>query len=197
MQDSLSDQQLIVQFARQRDPRAFERLMQRWDRRILAFLAKASGDLEVAKDLRQEVFFRLYRYGGSYNPNGSFPTWLFRIAVNVLRTWQSHQGRHLAVEVPADEAGEAREVADPAPGPRARAGEAEFERQARAAIGRLALEERQLLLLRLEQELSYREIGAILDAPETTIKSRFYAILARLQKALPDWRISEGAVSDE
>ena len=77
-----TDREIMAAYTRTGDPGAFEHLVRRWDDRVFGFLAKATGDLEAAKDLRQEVFIRLYRHGASYDPQFAFTTWFFRIFSN-------------------------------------------------------------------------------------------------------------------
>ncbi len=174
----------MKRFCRRRDLKAFEMMVHRWDRPVLSFLAKASGNREAAEDLRQEVFLRVYKYAGTYKTGYPFTTWLFRIASNTLATWRAKQARGQAFQWPQDHGAEAPEVPDAAPGPRERAALSEIGKEVDAAVARLSAPERELVLLRLGMNLSYREISAILDTPETTIKSRFYGLLGRLRKSL-------------
>lgn len=184
MHEAPSDQDLMKRFCRRRDLKAFELLVHRWDRPVVSFLAKASGNREAAEDLRQEVFLRVYKYAGTYKPGYPFTTWLFRIASNVLATWRAKQARERRFEWPPEDSAAAADVADAAPGPRERAALGEISDEVDAAVARLSAPERELILFRLGMNLSYREIGAILDTPETTIKSRFYGLLGRLRKSL-------------
>lgn len=170
----------MKRFAQRGDRRAFEQLAGRWDRRVFGFLAKACGSLEAAEDLRQEVFLRLYRHGGRYDPRYPFTTWLFRIAANVLSTWRAKQAR-------ARERGDGQtghpglEFADESPNPRERLAAGETRAAIREALAGLEVEERELLLLRFDLELSYPEIGRLKQMPETTVKSRVYKLLERLR----------------
>jgi len=179
--DTLEDRDLMVRTAEERDREAFGELLRRWDARILAFLVKSTGDPAAAEDLRQEVFLRLFRYAGSYDPAQAFAPWLYRIAVNVVATWQRRQQRRRAVEVQVP-----RDAQDGSPDPRRRAVRNESAQQARSAIDRLEAGERELLLLRFDLDLNYREIADIVGAPETTVKSRVYAILHRLRQSLEE-----------
>ena len=169
-----------------RDDGAFETLVLRWDARVLAFLAKASGDREAAKDLRQEVFIRLYRFGSTYDPEYSFPTWLFQIASNVLSTWHAKEARGLRRLWKFEEEGGRIPLADPGPGPRELAALDELNGRIEEAMKQFTLKERQLLLLRLDLELSYPEIANIMGAPETTVKSRFYSTVKRLRSKIQE-----------
>ena len=168
---------------RHRDDGAFETMVLRWDTRVLAFLTKASGDREAAKDLRQEVFIRLYRHGTTYNPEYSFPTWLFQIASNVLSTWYAKEARGLW-KLENDAGGIP--LHDPRPGPRELAALDELNGRIEDALKVFTLKDRQLLLLRLDLELSYPEIAQIMGAPETTVKSRFYSAVKRLRLKIQD-----------
>ena len=181
-----TDKALMRRLKRRHDDGAFETLVRRWDARVLAFLTKASGDREAAKDLRQEVFIRLYRYGATYNPEYSFPTWLFQIASNVLSTWQAKEARGLQRLWKFEEEAARIPLADPGPGPRELAALDELNGRIEAAMKQFTLKERQLLLLRLDLELSYPEIATIMGAPETTVKSRFYSALKRLRSKIQE-----------
>jgi len=177
----LTDKALMRSLKRRRNDAAFETLVHRWDARVLAFLVKASGNREAAKDLRQEVFIRLYRYGSTYNPDYSFPTWLFQIASNVLSTWHAKEARGLQGLWRFEEDSGGIPLRDPRPGPRELAALDELNVRVEDALSQFTLKDRQLLLLRLDLELSYPEIADIMGAPETTVKSRFYATVKRLR----------------
>lgn len=189
MLDSTPDRDLMLRFCRTQDRRAFESLVRRWDRPVLSFLAKASGDYQGAQDMRQEVFLRVYRYGETYKPEHAFPTWLFRIACNVLSTSRKKAARWPELSGGNSEASE--RMVDPAPGPREHAERGELGADIEAMLGRLSEDERALILLRLGLEFNYREMGEMLGAPETTVKSRFYAALTRLRSTLDEQPIIE------
>ncbi len=188
-----TDKALMKRLKRRRDDGAFETLVRRWDARVLAFLTKASGDREAAKDLRQEVFIRLYRHGATYNPEYSFATWLFQIASNVLSTWQAKEARGLRQLWKFGEEAGRTPLVDPGPGPRELAALDELNGRIEEATKQFTLKERQLLLLRLDLELSYPEIADIMGAPETTVKSRFYATVKRLRSEIQEQEIAESA----
>jgi RNA polymerase sigma-70 factor (ECF subfamily) len=176
-----SDSDLVIAFGRRQVLAAYEELVSRWDHRVLAFLVKSTGDYEAAQDLRQEVFLRLYRYAGTYKPEFAFTTWFFRIVRNVLSTWRTRESKRLRLVERDDELPR---IVDLRPSPRTRAEETEAAEAVRAAIDRLAPDEREVLLLRFDVGLSYREIGEIQAAPETTVKSRVYKLLGQLKESL-------------
>jgi len=187
----LTDRDLAIQFGQKGDPKAFAELVARWDQRVFAFLWKAAGDPEAANDLRQDVFVRLYCYGHTYKPEYAFSTWLFQIVRNVSKTWQSRQNRLRTLEEPAANQPDIAEAADVSSNPFDCAVRTERQDRLSAAIGRLSVVEKELLLLRFNAGLTYREIAKVFGDPETTIKSRLYAVLGRIRKALRDEDVPE------
>ena len=89
------DVRLMLQ-VRDDDAQAFEELMLRYQNRVLSLLAHLVGRRDLAEDLTQEVFLRVYRARKRYVPGAKFSTWLFTIAGNVasnaLRTQVAAEG---------------------------------------------------------------------------------------------------------
>jgi len=175
---SAEDRDLMVSASRNGSVEALTELVRRWDHRVLAYLTKATGDPDAARDLRQDVFLRVHRYGMTYDPRYAFSTWLFRIAGNALSTWRSKREQTGLAQPAGDD------VPDSAPNPMAQAARAELDDQVQAAIVTLPPTERELLLQRFYLDMSYREIAEIQGVPETTVKSRTYAVLQRLRQSL-------------
>lgn len=182
MLDSAKDRNLMLRFSRKNDRKAFDSLVRRWDRPVLSFLAKASGDYHAAQDMRQEVFLRVYRYGDTYKPEYTFTTWLFRIACNVMSTWRKKASRGSAFMDALPDEGEL--LVDPAPGPREHAERGELGEDIESMLGELSADDRALIVLRLGLEFTYGEIAEVFGTPETTVKSRFYTALTRLRSTL-------------
>lgn len=133
--------------------------------------------------MRQEVFLRVWKYAATYNEEYAFSTWLYRIAHNVLHTWRAKaNGRHT---YPLD-AEECRWEAPNSYRPDASAINSEIDSRVRNAIDGFQVDDREMLLMRLQAELSYREIGEVLGIPETTVKSRVYKLMAQLREQLAD-----------
>ena len=173
----------MSRFVWHNDRESYEELVARWDQRLYSFLVKASSDVEAAKDLRQEVFIRVFKYSTTFDPEQSFPVWLFQIARNALASWYAKNNRTRQREIP-ESYGAMFSIADPSKGPSADAIASEKKYLMEQVLSRFTPQERELLLLRMELDLNYREIGEILDTPETTVKSRVYSLLGRIRKEL-------------
>lgn len=181
--DDLTDKALVRAIATRADRTAFDALVRRWDRRIFGFLAKAGGDVEAAADMRQEVFIRVWKYAGSYNDEFAFSTWVYRIAHNVLHSWRAKSNGHHTRSL------DAREDNQQAPNfyrPDESAMSSEIDRRVRTAIDGFAVDDRELLMMRLHAEMPFREIGEVLGIPETTAKSRTYKLMTELREQLAD-----------
>src|SRR3989338_4752249 len=78
---------------------AFEKLMERNYKRVLNFIYRFVGRQEIAEDLTQEVFIKVYRAVSSYQPRAKFCTWLYQIAKNIsLNELRSHKKQTISLE---------------------------------------------------------------------------------------------------
>jgi RNA polymerase sigma-70 factor (ECF subfamily) len=159
------------------DENAFATLIRRYQKPLLNFFRRM-GVYTEAEDLVQETFLRLFRYRRRYRPAAAFRTFLYRIAgqvrvdhlrkvkrrEDVYRTWVERQA-------PAGEA-----LPHDKDDPRTSA--------AVAALARLPEPLRQVLVLRLYQDLAYKEIADVLDIPVGTVKSRIFNGLKTIREVL-------------
>ena len=98
---TLSDPDVrLMLLVRDDDPRAFEELMLRYQNRVVALLAHLTGQPDLAEDLAQDVFLRVYRARKRYVPGAKFSTWLFTIAGNVAANAQRSRSRRQEVNLP-------------------------------------------------------------------------------------------------
>lgn len=140
--------------------------------RLYRYLDRLSGDPELAGDLAQEAFIRLYQ-------RGSLPdvpqAWLITVAMNLFRNAKSSRTRRRRLLTLSR--GEAAH-SDPPPSPEQAAVAADVRRQVRSAVDRLPERERDILLLRAEG-YSYREIATALELHEASVGT----LLARAVRA--------------
>ena len=141
-------------------------------------LTAGRGD---AEDLAQEVFVRAWRSLGSFRGESTFRTWLHRVAVNVIRTSLTRQGRLARLFV-------ARRRDEKAPDPASGEEPAESALARRQVIDRalaaLPEELRVAVTLRDLQGLDYKEIAAALDVPIGTVESRIFRARQKLKPML-------------
>ncbi|MGJ4731221.1 RNA polymerase sigma factor [Luteimonas sp. SDU101] len=180
-----SDETLMLAYAAG-DVSAFETLYGRHRLRLYRFLMRQLRDAALADELFQDVWQKLIAARGGWTPDAAFATWLYRIAHNRLADhWRALQHRPPA---PADADERTARVPDPDT-PERQLSEFEQRRRLQLALDELPPEQREVIVLRLEQELSLEEIGEVTGVGRETVKSRLrYAmdkLRARLGSAAP------------
>src|SRR3954469_21826000 len=173
----LGDAELLDAF-RGGDVKAFEALVRRYQRPVLAIARRFAGDADDAEDLAQRAFINAAERAGGWR-GGSFKSWLFRIVVNLAKKHvrdtakfdRSEEGTH---EVPVEsDAHERLEL---------------FEKQKalREAVARLPTRQREVLLLRIDGDLPFAEIAAALGITEVNAKVNFHHAVQNLKKLIGD-----------
>jgi RNA polymerase sigma-70 factor (ECF subfamily) len=169
---------------------AFSALVDRHQRSLINFFYHLCGDRQTAEDCAQEVFLRVYSHRDTYEPQAKFTTFLFRIARNLwidrIRSAAVH-GRPASLDSRTD-GGEGRSLGDrlPArvPGPVEILAREEQQAALQRAIDQLPEEQKAVVILSEIQGLKYQDIGAILDVPVGTVKSRMHTAMERLKELL-------------
>ncbi len=169
-----SDEQLMLAFS-QGSGDAFSELFSRYKQPLFGFFRRRLSDVSPAEELTQETFLVLLRSGSRYQPRALFRTYLYAIAFNLLR---AH--RRKAV-FRATFFGARRAAQDPAAHD-----SPDVSLAIREALAKLASTEREILLLREFEQLSYSEIANLLRMPVNTVRSLlFRARLALRELLLP------------
>lgn len=161
--------------AQRGDHRAYAQLVRQHQNRIFRHLLNLTGSREEALELSQEVFLKAWEALPDWRPEAQLHTWLYRIASNLAydllrrRRIVSYEPLAEDYDAPAGEAGPEARL-------QARQGMAALD----AALARLPPDQREIVLLREVEGLSYGELAATLGIDEGTVKSR----LARGRAAL-------------
>ena len=156
----------------------FERLYEAEAQALFGFLAYRTGDRGLAEDLLADTFERALRARRGFDRRrGSGKTWLYAIALNLLRD----NARRSAAE------GRALERAGPAPEGGGELGDAVEHRDVvQRALATLSPEEREAIALRFGAELTVPEIAEALREPLTTVEGRVYRALRKLRGELAE-----------
>lgn len=163
------------------DNQAFAHLVGRYKGPLYHWLCKLMRDAHAAEDLVQDTFVRAYQALGRLRPDTHLRAWLFRIAHNAYANWvRSRQGRNEVLP---------EAVADRGFGPELQAQGSESQARLEAALLKLPEEWRCALLLRTQEDMSFRELAQCLGATEETARWRVFK--AR-QKLLDLLRLTDG-----
>ncbi|HSP42911.1 MAG TPA: sigma-70 family RNA polymerase sigma factor [Luteolibacter sp.] len=186
-----TDPELMMRLARGEDD-ALNVLMRRWGKRVVAFLHRMTGRLDVAEDLAQETFVKLYQARGRYKASGQFSTWLFAIAANLGRNHARWLRRHPTVSMDdTDTGGEAwfPETADPLRAPDGMAIGNEIADTVNRAVLALPLDLREALTLFVHEDLGYADIAKILGCSTKAVETRIYRARQILKAKLANLRV--------
>jgi RNA polymerase sigma-70 factor (ECF subfamily) len=175
------DSELMLR-VRDGDQGSFELLLEKHRGPLIHFLNRMVQNDAVAEELTQEVFLRIYKSRGNYEPSAKFTTWLFRIATHLAVNW-IRDGRNEKSQTSLDKEttdGASRQVPD-----RRRTVEQELLYQAklrevRQAIYGLPVKQRAAVMMHKYEEMEYAQIAGVIGCTESAVKS----LLFRAYKAL-------------
>ncbi|MBI5366259.1 MAG: sigma-70 family RNA polymerase sigma factor [Planctomycetes bacterium] len=186
MEDSRSDRDLVLAF-RLGDREMFAVLVRRYEEPLYRFFRRHAVAPDVADDLFQETFLRVFRGLGSFDAEREFRPWLYTVALNCLR---KRIGRRDARE-PAPQALPDGDAPGAPPSgeraPEAAAADHELAERVRRAVATLPDGPREVFTLYQYQGLSYAQIAETVDRPLGTVKSLMHSALVRLREELGDY----------
>ena len=177
----------IARGLRRRDPELLDRLIERYQHRLLRYLVFLTGNRELAEDIFQETWIRVMERGKQYNGKSKFDTWLFAIARHLVIDW-SRKKTTTSLEALQEQYGNehAFDVPSEGPSPFDAIKSREKRESVQSALSTLDSLHREVLVLRFHEELALEEIATITGAPLSTVKSRLYRGLAALKPAFSE-----------
>jgi RNA polymerase sigma-70 factor, ECF subfamily len=169
---SVSDERLMLAFS-QGSSEAFTELFSRYKEPIYGFFRRRVAGSAHAEELTQETFLALVRSATRYQPRALFRTYLYAIGFRKLRA------HHRKAAFRATFFGQR----NPAPDP-AKRDATESGLWVRRAVEKLEPMDREILLLREFEQLSYAEIADLLQLPLNTVRSRLFRARTALRNLL-------------
>jgi len=177
-----SDEEL-VEACQSGEASAFDVLVARWEDRIRGAAYRFLGSDEEARDVAQEAFLRAYKAIGTFKMEARFSSWLYQIATNLCRDRLRRRKTRAVVSLEAlEEAGPM--MVETRPGAHERLLERDLARAVRRAVDELPEEQREVVILKEYQDLTFLEIAQALDVPVSTVKTRLYRGLGQLRLRL-------------
>ena len=167
-----TDEQLMAAFARGSTD-AFNTLFARYKQPLFGFFWRRIADRSQAEELTQETFLALFKAQGRYEATALFRTYLYAIALRILRTYRrkaTFRAMFWGTPKPDQEPGASMPL--------------DAEIALREAMGQLDRVAREILMLREYEELSYAEIAALLRIPVNTVRSRLFRARTALRETL-------------
>jgi RNA polymerase sigma-70 factor, ECF subfamily len=172
---------------------AFEQVVRRYQRRVYAVAYRIVGRHDVADDVAQDAFIRAHRSLAGFDATRPFGPWIFRIAANLaINHVRSPESREEGLPE-----GHAETPAPAGTGPL----EGVLEREAKAvldaALEQIPADQRAVFVLRVVEELSYREIADALGISIGTVMSRLSRAREKLREALVPYLWTSAAREEE
>lgn len=161
----------LVERARGGDDDAFATLVQRYERKLIRVLARLVRDEELARDLAQETFWKVYNRLDRFDTARRFGPWLFRVGVNLAldQLRRREPPRPASIDLLGQRDGDRNALDLPDPDPRIRV---ELAQEVHFVLERIPQEYRVVLVLRDLEGFSSAEVAAIVGRREATVRWR-------------------------
>ena len=158
------------------DFEAFAELYRRYLNPVYRFLRSQTPSETVAEDLTAHVFFKALSSAATFRGEGTYKSWIFRIAHNVLVSWRERRGRSVAIEELPDEE-------DPGPSPASQAIELEERDFVWQKVAELPAAQREVITLKYAEDLSTEEIAKVTNKSRGAVRILLHRAKSKLRHA--------------
>ena len=161
---------IIIERVLDGDTNSFNLLVWQWEKPIYNYILRLIGDREEAMDLCQETFMKAFRELATLKDRDHFSAWLYRIAHNTcFSRLRRDRGKFF---VPVEPETQTTKISP------------EKRLAVEKALKTLPEDQREVVILKVFNDLKFEEIAAIQDAPISTVKSRLYMGFEKLRSIL-------------
>lgn len=179
----------LMALIKEGDEEALGALIEIHQQRIIGTVAKMLGDDSEAEDVAQQVFIRVWKSAARYEPTAKFTTWLYTITRNLVFNELRRRKRHTATSLDRplgpDEDSPTLQAADTTvKTPDTALLDGEMQAAIQRAIDSLPETQRMAIILRRYDDVSYEEIGEILDLSVPAVKSVIFRARTELREKL-------------
>ena len=177
--DSVNDKILIQRYLKDEDELALRTLFQPHEEGLFRYLWQMLKHQQDSEDALQDTFRKAIEALPRYREENHFKSWLFRIAHNTALEVIRRRKKIIELSENSENL-----LEDPAKSPRELLARSERTVELREAIASLPEHERSVVLLRLQEELSFKEIAEVIGAPLGTALARMHKAKERLRTKL-------------
>jgi len=184
-----ADRELVIAVQRG-DAAAYRGLVERYQNKLYHVIYGMVRNQEDARDLTQDAFIKAFKSISSFRAEAKFYTWIYRIGMNLaidhLRKRKRRDHTEFDEQIAArDSQGQVAEIHQ-TDSPRKSIERKQIYSAIMSALETLPEQQKQVVLLRELEGLSYKEIADIVGIPEGTVMSRLYYARKKLQGVLAD-----------
>jgi len=181
----------VIESCKAGDQKAFSEIVLHRQKKVFNIAYRMLGNLEEAKDLAQEVFISVFESIKDLKEEIKFDAWLTQVTLNHCRNrWKYLKRRHyfnsdsLEDPIETEDGNMPKAICDPSDNPETLYEKKLIQELIQRGLLKLKDDQRELLVLRDLQGLSYEEMGELLGLPEGTIKSKLHRARMELKEVL-------------
>ncbi len=182
----LDEDQILIQEVLNGKKQAFEELMKKYSKKIFNYTVRFVYNSEIAAELTQDFFIKIYHLLPRYNFQYKFTTWSYRILHNLIIDYLRKNSVKIdsldSTDISFKAAQEGQSITPDTAA--ANLEKDEFKKELWQLVEKLPPAHRELIYLRYIQELKYEEIAEVLDQPIGTIKNKLFKIRELLKGEL-------------
>lgn len=174
----MEQEQLWIQQVLAGDKQAYAHIINKYKNQLYATILRMTKNPQDAQDLVQEAFIKVYRNLDKYDASGSFSGWLYRVAINHCMD-EFRKKSNTTIHVEVDETKVVNREH-----PEVVFLKKEKSRQLERLISTLPEDERLIILLRYVNEISYEEIGEVMDVPLSTVRNKLHRAKIKMRETV-------------
>lgn len=181
-----SDKQLVAR-VQKGDRRAFDLLVIKYQKRIIALAYRFVNDSMEAQDIAQEAFIKAFRAAPGFRGDSAFYTWLYRITINTAKNYLQSRGRRAPlhdVNIDDDEQFVADVNFENNASPEALMQREQLKEVIFKCMAQLPDELQQAIKLREIDGMSYEDIAISMNCPIGTVRSRIFRAREAIDKQI-------------
>ncbi len=169
----MTDEELIIEFL-EGNERGFERLMRRYQPQAYCLARAITNDREEAKDITQKAFIQAFKRLSFLRQRNRFRSWFFKIILNLCRDYLKNKKPTMSLETDKEPATSFEEEVI----------KRDLKEKTKKALSLLPPRQKEVIILRVFQGLSFNEISEILDFKPETARTNFYFGVRNLKQLL-------------
>ncbi len=185
------EEKLLIKKAQSGDVSAFERLIYKYDKQVLAIAYSYRNSKEDAKDIYQEVFMRVFKSLNSFEGKSEFSTWLYRITANVCITFKNqkkiYQYQSFDQEIGGEEDLTLEDILANDDETDSQTLGNELSKQICEALNELPEKQKMVFVLKNYNDKKIKEIAGIMNCNEGTVKKYLFTAVRKLREKLQEF----------
>lgn len=174
------DEQQIIKRVLAGDKQAYAHIINAYKNPLYATIVRMTGNAQIAQDLVQEAFIKIYEQLAKYDGKGPFKSWLYRVATNYC----IDEFRKKSYQMKTEELQEGT-LQEPVH-PEVIYIKNEQSRQLEHLLSKLPEKERAILLMRYSNELSYEEIAQLLQTTVSDVRNKLHRVKKKLRRQVKE-----------